>query len=65
MDAQLTPGRYLLGEGLRVLDLYVATVSRFGPWGERFCAVAPGLGGAMKRVDEEPRLAALWASRFP
>lgn len=65
MDAQLTPGRYLLGEELTVLDLYVATVSRFGPWRERFCAVAPGLGTVMARVDEEPRLAALWQRRFP
>ena len=36
MDAQLTPGTYLLGEDLTVLDLYVTVVSRFGPWRERF-----------------------------
>jgi GST-like protein len=41
MDAQLTPGRYLLGEELTVLDLYVTVVSRFGPWRTRFYEVAP------------------------
>jgi GST-like protein len=35
MDAQLSPDRYLLGDDLSVLDLYVATVSRFGPWHPR------------------------------
>lgn len=65
MDAQLTPGRYLLGEALTVLDLYVATVSRFGPWRERFAEAAPGLAAAVQRVDEEPRLVSLWTTRFP
>lgn len=65
MDAQLQPGRWLLGEALTVLDLYVATVSRFGPWRERFYAVAPRMADVIRRVDAEPRLAALWRDRFP
>ena len=65
MDRQLTPGRYLLGDDLTVLDLYVAVVSRFGPWRERFAEVAPGMAAAVHRVDTEPRLAALWRERFP
>ncbi|WP_343625121.1 glutathione S-transferase family protein [Roseateles puraquae] len=65
MDRQLTPGRFLLGESLTVLDLYVATVSRFGPWRPRFTEVAPGMAAVVRRVDEDPRLAALWAARFP
>ena len=65
MDAQLTPGRWLLGDELTVLDLYVATVSRFGPWRERFYAAAPRMAEVIRRVDEEPRLAALWRERFP
>lgn len=65
MDRQLMPGDYLLGDELTVLDLYVAVVSRFGPWRERFCEVAPGMVPAVRRVDEEPRLAALWRQRFP
>jgi GST-like protein len=65
MDAQLSPGRYLLGDTLSVLDLYVNVVSRFGPWRERFFAAAPRMAPAVKRVDEHPALQALWARRFP
>lgn len=65
MDGQITPARFLLGESITVLDLYVATVSRFGPWRERFAEAAPGLAAVVQRVDEDPRLAPLWAARFP
>lgn len=65
MDAQLSPRRYLLGDGLSVLDLYVNVVSRFGPWRERFGEAAPRMAAAVQRVDEDPRLSALWARRFP
>jgi GST-like protein len=65
MDAQLSPSRYLLGDELSVLDLYVAVVSRFGPWRERFFAEAPGMAPVIRRVDSDPRLQALWQSRFP
>ncbi len=65
MDAQLSPQRYLLGDSLSVLDLYVAVISRFGPRRERFYAEAPRMTPAIKRVDDEPQLRALWGSRFP
>ena len=67
MDAQLpaTPGPYLLGNDLSVLDLYVAVVSRFGPWRERFYQAAPRMAPVVRRVDAEPRLQALWRTRFP
>ncbi|MBV8036237.1 glutathione S-transferase family protein [Roseateles sp.] len=65
MDAQLTPGRWLLGDELTVLDLYVAVISRFGPWRERFYAAAPRMAEVMRRIDAEPRLVALWRERFP
>ena len=65
MDRQINPGRYLLGDDLTVLDLYVAVVSRFGPWRERFYEVAPHMTPVVRRVDEEPRLAAFWRERFP
>jgi GST-like protein len=65
MDRQLTPGRYLLGDDLSMLDLYVTVVSRFGPWRERFYAVAPAMTPVVRRVDEEPRLNAFWRERFP
>jgi GST-like protein len=65
MDRQLNPGRYLLGDELTVLDLYVTVVSRFGPWRERFYEVAPRMTPVVQRVDQETRLAALWRERFP
>jgi len=65
MDSQVSPGVYLLGNQLTVLDLYVAVVSRFGPWRDRFYAEAPRMTPAIRRVDEDPRLKSLWSDRFP
>jgi GST-like protein len=65
MDAQVSPGRYLLGDELTVLDLYVTVVSRFGPWRTRFYEAAPKMASVVRRVDAEPRLSAFWAQRFP
>jgi GST-like protein len=65
MDSQVEPGRYLLGDEIGVLDVYVATVSRFSPRRARFYAVAPKMAPVVRRVDEEPRLAKLWAARMP
>ncbi len=65
MDAALRPGRFLLGDDLSVLDLYVAAASRWTPGRRRFNAVAPGLAQAIRRVDAEPRLAAFWPERYP
>ena len=65
MDSQVSPGLYLLGNQLTVLDLYVAVVSRFGPWRDRFYAAAPRMTPAIRRVDEDPRLKSLWSNRFP
>lgn len=65
MDAQMTPGQYLLGDELSVLDLYVAVVSRFGPWRERFYEVAPTMTPVVRRVDADPRLQDFWRARFP
>ena len=66
MADQVGPaGRYMLGDTLSVLDLYMAVVSRWGPRRKRFYAVAPKLGEVVKRVDADPRLAQFWANRFP
>jgi len=65
MEAGTTPGRYILGDQLTVLDLYVTVVSRFRPRRQRFQAAAPRLGEVVRRVDADPRLAALWAERYP
>ena len=65
MDSQVAPGRYILGEEMTVLDLYVAVVSRWTPRRKRFYADAPKLADVVKRVDADPRLAEFWAQRFP
>ena len=65
MESQLEPGRYLLGDQMTVLDLYVAVISRWGPRRVRFYEVAPRMAEVVRRVDADPRLAAFWAERFP
>ncbi len=65
MEAGLAPGRYLLGDQLTVLDLYVAVVSRFRPRRQRFYAAAPRMAEVVRRLDTDPRLADLWARRYP
>ena len=65
MDQQITPGRYILGDDLSVLDLYVTVVSRFGPWRTRFYKTAPRMAEIVKRVDADPRLRDFWARRYP
>lgn len=65
MEAGTNPGRYALGDQLSVLDLYMTVVSRFRPRRQRFYAAAPRLGEVVRRVDADPRLADLWAERYP
>lgn len=65
MGAQVRPAPYILGADLSVLDLYVATASRWSPGRRRFYEVAPVLADTVRRVDADPRLAAIWAERFP
>lgn len=64
MDAQVQPGRYILGDHMSVLDLYVAVISRFGPWRRRFYEVAPKMAPVVRRVDDDPRLSEFWRARF-
>jgi GST-like protein len=65
MDEQVRPGRYILGDELSVLDLYVTVISRWSPRRRRFYDAAPKMAEVVRRVDADPRLAALWAERFP
>jgi GST-like protein len=65
MDAQIEPGNFLLGDDLTVLDLYVATVSRWSPRRSRFYREAPRMAEIVRRVDADPRLAGFWNLRFP
>lgn len=64
MEGQVAPERYLLGDELGVLDLYVAVVSRFRPRRARFYEVAPRMGEVVRRVDDDPRLKDLWMARM-
>lgn len=65
MGAATSPARFLLGDELTVLDLYLATVSRWSPGRRRFYEVAPRLAEVVRRVDADPRLTKLWEERFP
>jgi len=71
MESQITPfsekigGRYLLGDELSVLDLYVTVLSRWGPRRVRFYEAAPRMSEVVRRVDADPRLVEFWAERFP
>jgi GST-like protein len=65
MNDHIEPGDYLLGGDLGVLDLYVAVISRWGPGRRAFYAAAPKMAPVVRRVDADPRLAALWAGRYP
>jgi len=65
MDSQITPGHFLLGDKLSVLDLYVATASRWTPRRARFHVEAPRMAEIVRRVDALPALQDFWAARFP
>jgi GST-like protein len=65
MDAQIAPRRFLLGGALGVLDLYVATISRWSPGRKRFYREAPKMAEVVRRVDADPRLTEFWRTRFP
>jgi GST-like protein len=65
MDTQVSPGRYILGDEMTVLDLYVTVVSCWGPRRPRFYEIAPKMTPVVRRVGEDPRLQDFWERRFP
>jgi GST-like protein len=65
MEGEIAPGRYVLGDELSVLDLYVAVISRFPPRRTRFYKSAPKMAEIVRQVDADPRLKEFWAKRFP
>ena len=65
MEAGITPGCYLLGDEISVLDVYVTVISRWTPRQALHERVAPRIGEVVRRVETDPRLASLWAERFP
>lgn len=64
MEAQTDPGRFVLGDEVTVLDLYMAVVSRWRPLRARFHQAAPRLGQVARRVDALPELQDFWPRRF-
>lgn len=64
MDAQVSPSRYILGEDLSVLDLYVTVVSAWGLRRPRFYQEAPKMAEVVRRVDQDHRLAEFWVKRL-
>jgi GST-like protein len=65
MDDQISAGRYILGDELSVLDLYVAVISRFAPGRTRFYKSAPRMAEIVRRIDADPRLKTFWSKRLP
>jgi GST-like protein len=65
MDAQVEPDTFLIGDDISVVDIYVTVISRWEPGRRRFYEIAQRMGEIVRRVDGEPRLANLWARRFP
>ena len=66
MDEQITPGRYILGDEMSVLDIYVTVISRFGPWRNRFYKTAPKLSEiAPEMAATMPRAPASRATIMP
>ena len=65
MDQQVSPGRYILGDEMTVLDLYVTVASRWTPRRTRFYAAAPKMAAVVRRVDTDRRLAGFWSRRYP
>ena len=65
MEAGIDPGHYLLGDEISVLDVYVTVVSRWTGRQALHERIAPRIGEVVRRVETDPRLAGLWAKRFP
>ncbi len=68
MEAALKPaaGSWLLGTAdMTALDLYVCMMTRWTPRRDTIRAVAPGIVAVAERVDDDPRVRALWRRHFP
>lgn len=57
-------GPYFLGARLSIIDVYVATMTRWRPRRAWFAANAPKLHAIATAVDADARLRPLWAANF-
>ena len=64
MDIQVSPGRYILGEDLSVLDLYVTVVSCWGPAPAAVLSGGAEDGGGGPARGPGPTACDIWAERF-
>jgi len=57
-------GPWFLGERFSILDVYIATMSRWRPRRAWFAQHAPKLHAIAKSLDTDPRFVPLWAANF-
>jgi GST-like protein len=57
-------GPWFLGERFSALDVYLAVMTRWTPGRAWFAEHAPKLHAIGSRLDDDPRLTALWAANF-
>lgn len=58
------PGRFLLGDSLSLLDVYVAMMCRWLPGRSSFASVCPALLPAVEATEADPIIAEVWARNF-
>lgn len=59
-----TPGAFLLGDRMSLLDVYVAMMSRWDPGRAVFATAAPALLPAVEATEADPVIAEVWARNF-
>lgn len=64
LEEQLSPAPFLLGAQMTVLDIQVAMMSRWRPRRAWFDESCPKLAAAVRRTEESPIVAAVWARNF-
>ncbi|EYF06273.1 glutathione S-transferase family protein [Chondromyces apiculatus] len=65
IEENLSPGQYLLGDKLTMLDVYGSAMSRWRPGRARIRAVAPRAVAAAERAEAHPVLAEVFKHNFP
>lgn len=64
MEDAVTPVPWVLGRRFSALDLYVSVMTRWRPRRDWFAEHCPKLHAVALKIDEDPRLAAVWARNY-
>ena len=64
-SAAALDGPWFLGAQRSMIDVYICAMSRWRPRRAWFATHCPKLHAIARAVDEDPRLAPLWAANFP